>query len=429
MSLWLLLAYLSCIDILWLTMTQKSQLPLILATAFLDILGMSLFIPLLPSIIAGFSVDPSWTGYTQAVYAVGMFIWGLIFWRLSDRYGRKRMLAFTSIINLVSYVIMLISIWTLTINTSGNISHSEVGIIGGSHFLSAFAWWTPLFLIFLLARLVGWLGGAGFSVIQAYIADISSPTERMKNMGFMGAAFGIAFLIGPALSGVLSNFISSRDIIMITFFVILLNVILIYIFLQEPKKHIHTEEVHIVDFHFSRMVLTLLFLSFGSTLAFAAIQAMSTQFYADRFSFSAVQIGYTMAMVGLVAVIYQAWLVKYVRKYLDEYQMLTFAFVVLIIGFAWFSFNESPYWLFFWVIFFPLGMGSFNPAVGSLLAKTAGKEVWKVMGYNTSIQSIWQIAWPILAWLLYITPGTNVPFLASTAIFVVLFWVSLAIKK
>ncbi|MFZ2256050.1 MAG: hypothetical protein WAW59_01370 [Patescibacteria group bacterium] len=55
-------------------MTQKSQLPLILATAFLDILGMSLFIPLLPSIIAGFSVDPSWTGYTQAVYAVGMFI-------------------------------------------------------------------------------------------------------------------------------------------------------------------------------------------------------------------------------------------------------------------------------------------------------------------------------------------------------------------
>jgi len=150
----------------------------------------------------------------------------------------------------------------------------------------------------------------------------------------MGAAFGIAFLVGPALSGVLSNFISSRDIIMITFVVILSNVVLIYMFLQEPKKHLQVEDVHIVDFHFSRIVLTLLFLSFGSTLAFAAIQAMSTQFYADRFSFSATQIGYTMAMVGLVAVLYQAWLVKYVRKYLDEYQMLTFAFVILIIGFA-----------------------------------------------------------------------------------------------
>jgi uncharacterized protein YybS (DUF2232 family) len=70
----LLFAYLSCIGILSFTMTQKSQLPLILATAFLDILGMSLFIPLLPSIISGFGVDPSWTGYTQAVYAIGMFI-------------------------------------------------------------------------------------------------------------------------------------------------------------------------------------------------------------------------------------------------------------------------------------------------------------------------------------------------------------------
>ena len=79
---------------------------------------------------------------------------------------------------------------------------------------------------------------------------------------------------------------------------------------------------------------------------------------------------------------------KYIRKYLDEYQMLRFAFLILIIGFFGFSLNESPYWLFFWVIFFPLGMGSFNPAVGSLLARSAGREIGKVMGYNASIQSI-----------------------------------------
>lgn len=60
-------------------MIQKSQLPLILITAFLDILGISLFIPVLPSIIEGFSVNPSWTGYTQAFYALGMFVGGLFF--------------------------------------------------------------------------------------------------------------------------------------------------------------------------------------------------------------------------------------------------------------------------------------------------------------------------------------------------------------
>jgi len=55
-------------------MIQKSQLPLILTTAFLDILGLSIFLPILPSIIAGFGVNPSWTGYGQAIYAIGMFI-------------------------------------------------------------------------------------------------------------------------------------------------------------------------------------------------------------------------------------------------------------------------------------------------------------------------------------------------------------------
>lgn len=104
------------------------------------------------------------------------------------------------------------------------------------------------------------------------------------------------------------------------------------------------------------MIIILLFLSFGATLAFSAIQAMSTQFYTDRFLFTTQQIGYTMAMVGFVSILYQAWLVKYVRKYLDEYQMLRFAFVILIFGFIGFSLNSSPIWLFFWVIFFPLGM-------------------------------------------------------------------------
>ncbi len=83
---------------------------LILATAFLDILGMSLFLPMLPSIIADFWVNPSWSGYTQAVYACGMFVGGLFFWKLSDIHGRKKILSFTSIINFLSYIIMLVSI-------------------------------------------------------------------------------------------------------------------------------------------------------------------------------------------------------------------------------------------------------------------------------------------------------------------------------
>ena len=318
-------------------MIQKNQLPLILATAFLDILGLSVFLPILPSIIASFGVNPSWTGYTQAVYAIGMFIGGLFFGRLSDVYGRKKMLSYTSIINLVSYGIMLVSIWNLDIHTTPTaLASGESTGISLEHFWSIFHGLTPAFLLFLCARFVGGLGGSGFGVIQAYIADISSPAEKTRNMGLMGAAFGMAFLIGPALGGMLSQVASIHAIVILCIVIITLNVLSIYFKLQEPKKHVHTEEIHLVDFHFSHTILLILGLSFGSTLAFSAIQSMSSQFYSDRFHFSATEIGYTMAMVGMIAVIYQGWIIKYIRAHFDEITMIRFAFCILTIGFIGF---------------------------------------------------------------------------------------------
>lgn len=231
-------------------------------------------------------------------------------------------------------------------------------------------------------------------------------------MGMMGAAFGLAFLIGPALGGLLSQITSIHTIVILCIIVILINVLSIFFALKEPKKHIHTEEFHLKDFHFSHTIILLLGLSFGATLAFAAIQSMSSQFYSDRFYFSPTQIGYTMAMVGFIAVIYQGWIVKYIRVHLDEVMMIRVAFFLLTFAFIGFALNTSPYLLFFWVALFPLGMGSFQPSIGSLIAQNAGKEVGKVMGYNTSIQSIGQIMGPIIAGMLYV-PGSGLPFLVS----------------
>lgn len=131
-----------------------------------------------------------------------------------------------------------------------------------------------------------------------------------------------------------------------------------------------------------------------------------------------------MAMVGVVSILYQGLLVRYVRKYLDEKKMIYVAFILLAIGFCGFSLNTSPIWLFFWIAFFPLGMGSFQPSVSSLIANKAGKQVGKVMGYNTSIQSIGQIFGPVLVGALY-THGSGLPFLVSACIFVFLLLVSL----
>ena len=337
-------------------MIQKSQLPLILTTAFLDILGIGILIPILPDIIRNFSVAEHWNPYSQGVYSIGMFLWGLLFWRLSDIYGRKNLLVITSWLNLLGYVVLYLSL-------SAYILPFEASI---------------LFIIFIGARFISGLWGAGFGVVQAYISDISQPAEKTKNMGLIGAAFGLAFLIGPAIGGLLSKW-GIEYVIIGCILAIAVNFLMIIFRLGEPEKHtaeMHTEHT---PFHFSKEVILLLILSFGGTLAFSSIQSWSSQYYADVFWFNADKIGYTLSLVGLIAVIYQWWLVKYVRRYFTERQMIQIALFLMVVSLTLFAMNRSAFWLFFIIPLFPLAMGSFQPSISSLIASKAGKEVGKVM--------------------------------------------------
>ena len=129
-------------------MQQKTLLPLILATAFLDLLGFSLFIPVLPDITAHFGQAESWTMWAQSIYSLGMFFAGAFLGNLSDKFGRKNILLLTTTINIVGYILTL---WAI---------HTEYHIA------------TFGFGLYLFARLVAGIAGAGFGVVQAYIADI-----------------------------------------------------------------------------------------------------------------------------------------------------------------------------------------------------------------------------------------------------------------
>jgi DHA1 family tetracycline resistance protein-like MFS transporter len=91
-------------------MNQKIQLRIILGTAFLDILGISILIPVLPDLMEFYGVSAEWNPYSQGIYAIGMFLGGLLFGRLSDKKGRKNILLLTTGLNLLGYIFMYVSL-------------------------------------------------------------------------------------------------------------------------------------------------------------------------------------------------------------------------------------------------------------------------------------------------------------------------------
>lgn len=381
-------------------MKDRTLLPLILVTAFLDILWFSLFIPVMPTITAHFMQAESWTMWAQSIYSLGMFLAWAYVWSLSDTYGRKNMLLFTTIVNIIWYITMYFALHT-------------------GYNIATFGFW-----LYLFSRLISGIGGAGFGVVQAYISDISTKETRAKNMGLMGAAFGTAFLVGPAMGWVLAKFFGIEWIILLAIGLITLNLIWIYFKLEEPKKHVRemTDDID-KDFSFTPKILFLLALSLFATIGFSVIQSGSTQYTADRFGFSSDMIGYSLAVVGITAILYQGFLVKYVRRVLSEVGMLVSGLGVIFIGMALYVIN--PFWIgvFFISILFPLGMGTFNPALASQLSQASPQHSGRVMGMNTSTTGIGGIIGPLLVGILYAAHIT-LPFWWSAWLFFVLFCVA-----
>ncbi len=114
------------------------------------------------------------------------------------------------------------------------------------------------------------------------------------------------------------------------------------------------------------------------------MQAISGQFYFDVFGYSAVEYSHILIAVGITAIVYQGFAVKYIRKYLKETIMIVLSLALLAVSFFVQAANVNPMLIWIIVPFFPIGMGSFQPSSSSLIAHESGHEVGKYMGYATA---------------------------------------------
>lgn len=367
--------------------TINKPLIIILLTVLLDVIWLWIVIPVLPYIVQWYWFSEFYVWAIYAIFALGMFFWWLIFWKLSDKYWRNRVLELTVWLNVIWYLAFAIS---------------------------------PNLYIFALARFIWWLWASGFAVWQAYIADISSDEDRIKNMWLIWAMFWIWFMFWPVIWWLLSSFSSNLNFIWYAAgFVSFLNLLSVIFLLPKVKmKKASIIEEYKFDIK-NPLILMLLTISFIVALWFSSMQSTFALVMKDRFLLDASAVWYLFWFIWIIAIIYQGKLINYVRKWLTPPQMLLFGLSFLIVWFLLFSVNNYFWAIFFIIFMFPVWYGTINPTVASMHSKVWAKHVWKLLGINASMISLGNIIGPFLAWALYMH-WSWLPYVVSSILFIIL---------
>lgn len=360
----------------------KSPLFVIFVTIFIDLIGFGIAIPVLPLFAKDlFGASPFGIGWLIASYSIMQFISTPFLGQLSDKYGRRPVLFFSLLGTSVAALMTGLS--------------------------------TALWMLFA-SRIFDGITGGNISTAQAYIADVTTKENRAKGMGMIGAAFGLGFIFGPAIGGILSKF-GTRVPFFFVSGLALTNAIALYFVLPESRKFgaKNLEENRTGRFaqitealknsHFA--IVTLLY--FLSIIAFSIMTTAFVQYTAFRFGYTSEQNGYLFAYSGLLAVILQGGVFAKLAKRFGE-SWLVVVGCLLLVG----SFFAVPIVgpmsggltaLLIGIGFFSIGNSLSSPALTSLASKEAHEEEHgKTLGIMQSAASLARAIGPALsAVLLY----------------------------
>jgi len=368
---------------------KKSPLLPIFLIVFIDLLGFGLILPLLPFYAKSFGANELTIGLLLASYSLMQFIGAPVLGRLSDRYGRRPILLISQLGTFVGFIML--------------------GFANGLGMLFA-------------SRIVDGVSGGNISTAQAYIADISDEKNRAKNFGLIGAAFGLGFIMGPAIGGFLSQFgyqVPAFAAAGLSF----LSMALTFFLLHEPERKAPASRefsVKALKRAFAHptigLLLTMVF-TFG--LAFAMFQTSFALFASARFGFDVQQTALVLTYVGVLSVIMQLVVVKRVVKRLGENRSIMVTMASLALGLVLMAAVQNPWMLIVVMPILSFGGGVTSPVLTSLISKSVDRaEVGGMLGISTSVDSLSRVAAPILGNAL-LAFGSGLPSLVGAAILVI----------
>jgi DHA1 family tetracycline resistance protein-like MFS transporter len=361
---------------------KRSPLVVIFTTVFIDLVGFGIVIPVLPFYAEGtrFNATPRTVGLLFASYSVMQLIFSPILGRLSDKYGRRP--------------VLLISI----IGTG-------IGFL-----LLGFAW--TLSILFL-GRILDGITGGNISTAQAYIADITTKENRAKGMGLIGAAFGLGFVFGPAIGGILSRWGVAIPF-MFAAALCFANATLLYFTLPETVTADHPARVSAAGGRgLSQLLQSLknprlgfvLVIYFLFIVAFSIMTTSFSLYTMFRFGYDAQHTGYLFAYVGILAVIVQGGLIGRLVKRFGELPLVVVgAFLFAGSLFAVPFVGPQSGGLLAMLVgggLFSIGNSLSTPSLTSLASKSVGAaEQGTVLGVTQSVASLARAVGPTLAALL-----------------------------
>jgi len=386
-------------------MTDNRAIAFILVTLVLDAMGIGLILPVMPDLLAqieGVSISRAaiWGGVLTTTFAVMQVIFGPIIGSLSDRFGRRPVLLVSVAVMCVDYLVMSVAgtIWLL-----------------------------------FATRIVGGITAATQSTATAYIADIAPPEKKAQYFGMVGAAFGIGFVLGPVIGGLLAEW-GTRAPFVAAAGLAGLNFLWGLFVLPETVTHRMRRPFSLARANpvsaFRKLaqvpgVARLLVLAFFYEFAFIVYPAIWAYFTKERFDWQPGMVGASLAAFGIAIALVQGGLIRVILKRLGDRGTIIFGFVFNFGAFIFLAFVANP-----WVAlaFTPISaLGAVvTPTLQGLLSRAISNDrQGELQGVISSVRSMAQILSPLamtqIFWLATSGGGAHLPgapFLLSAALMV-----------
>jgi DHA1 family tetracycline resistance protein-like MFS transporter len=345
---------------------MRRPLFIIFLTVFVNLIGFGIIVPLLPFYAETFGASPFAIGLLFAVYSFCQLVASPALGEFSDRWGRRPILVYSLLGSVLSFVMLALA-------------HT-------------------LFLLFV-ARIIDGLSGGNISTARAYIADITEPQDRAKAYGLLGAAFGMGFILGPALGGVF-GLISYTAPIWVAAALSLAATIIAWLWLPETVhrgKAAERSALRVLPELLARPGLrVLLSANLLYWIAFAIYQTTFALFGEMRFHFDLAETGYFLAGFGAIGVVIQVTMIGPIVKRISERWVLIIGLFCGAFGMAAATWTTSVWVFALTLVPAAFGVGLCNPSLLSLISRAAtADEQGRVQGAASALSSLGRTIGPV----------------------------------